>query len=115
MTVPPLRVVGDEPAAEPERSAQFFLIVADHDRVMKKSAPFSSRASRLIQDFLSSAPQGLSAFALHQCLVDQGLDATDASKQLRRAVDRGEVRLGDNLQLLAACASKPEQSGDGLR
>jgi hypothetical protein len=32
MTVPPLRVVGDEPAAEPERSAQFFLIVADHDQ-----------------------------------------------------------------------------------
>jgi hypothetical protein len=32
MTMPPLRVVGDEPASEPERSGQFFLIVADHDQ-----------------------------------------------------------------------------------
>jgi hypothetical protein len=30
--MPPLRVVGDEPTSEPERSGQFFLIVADHDR-----------------------------------------------------------------------------------
>jgi hypothetical protein len=32
MTMPPLRVVGDEPASEPERSGRFFLIVADHDQ-----------------------------------------------------------------------------------
>jgi len=32
MTVPPLRVVGDEPPADPEPSGEFFLIVADHDR-----------------------------------------------------------------------------------
>ena len=31
MTVPPLRIVGDEPP-DPEPSGPFFLIVADHDR-----------------------------------------------------------------------------------
>jgi hypothetical protein len=32
MTAPDLRIVGDPPDADPDPSASFFLIVADHDR-----------------------------------------------------------------------------------
>jgi hypothetical protein len=32
MTPSHLKIVGDAPASEPERSGQFFLIVADHDQ-----------------------------------------------------------------------------------
>ncbi len=52
-----------------------------------------------LQKELDRHPQGISALALSECLVDQGYSPYTAERAIQRALDSGTVELGPQLEL----------------
>jgi hypothetical protein len=55
--------------------------------------------SSFMEEILGRMPRGLSAQTLLAVMIESGFSEDEASKAIRRSLDRGTIRLGRNLNL----------------